>query len=272
MVFICIIIVYLLTVADGIYIHKSFCTKRYKASQISHTLLYSSRSNNDDNRPPIIPFDFDSSQFERKDVPANVKKDKSTNSQDSNDATSSTARKTNVFPTFFQDDDKSKEVDAIERQKQEELDRTRPTGYANNDDDDDENWVPSADRDPNESEIAKFLKDIYVGTIYDSRQKKQARYVVRNITFISIAIGIVFTFIWYAFPGKFISYKGTTDFSQRYQQSIITDTDSLLNDEFDRSDGSQYFDDAEGMPDQIQTRFPYEKLPSIQAPPPSTTL
>jgi hypothetical protein len=82
------------------------------------------------------------------------------------------------------------------------------------DDDDDPDWVPSRDEDSNA--IVNWFKDIYIGSVYDSTERKQARYVVTNITLISISIGVIFTIIWYAFPGKFISFRGDTDFTQRY--------------------------------------------------------
>ena len=41
--------------------------------------------------------------------------------------------------------------------------------------------------------------------------------------------GVVFTGVWYAFPGKFISIKRDTDFTQRYP-SIYYDPDKLLTD------------------------------------------
>ena len=85
----------------------------------------------------------------------------------------------------------------------------RPTGYSSDETDDDENWVPSiADDSP---PFIRFLKDVYIGSEYDSKSKKQARYVIRNITGISVAIGVIFTLIWYAFPDRFISYRGTLD-------------------------------------------------------------
>jgi hypothetical protein len=42
--------------------------------------------------------------------------------------------------------------------------------------------------------------------------------VVKNITGFSVAIGIIFAIIWYAFPGKFVSYKG--DYSDKLQGSV----------------------------------------------------
>ena len=92
---------------------------------------------------------------------------------------------------------------------------------------DDDDWVPTlADNNP---EFIKFLKDTYIGTEFDSPRRKEARYVIRNITGISLTIGIIFTIIWYTFPGKFISYRGDTNFQSRYN------TEEVLRNDFDRN-------------------------------------
>lgn len=54
------------------------------------------------------------------------------------------------------------------------------------------------------------LRDASIGAEKDSAERKQARFIVRSITVISITIGIIFTSIWYLFPGQFISYRGAT--------------------------------------------------------------
>ena len=142
------------------------------------------------------------------------------------------------------------------------------TGYDNEDseEEEDEFTPPSIDRDPNESPFLRFLKDTYVGTPYDSKSKKQARFVVRNITFISAAIGIIFTVIWYAFPGKFIAYKGDTDFRSRYEKSYIDPSD-LLN--LDNNADTTYFDENIPTPDNNLLRVPYQKPSIPRAPFPS---
>ena len=72
-----------------------------------------------------------------------------------------------------------------------------------------DDWVPSND----ENAVMKFLNDCFIPNEYDGKTKRQAKYVARNITGISFIIGVVFTVVWYAFPGKFISYKGDMDFT-----------------------------------------------------------
>jgi hypothetical protein len=72
--------------------------------------------------------------------------------------------------------------------------------------------------------VAGFLRDVYIGAGTDSTEKKQARFIVRSITVISVAIGIVFTSIWYLFPGQFISYRGVTqDAVERVQPENVED-------------------------------------------------
>ena len=137
--------------------------------------------------------------------------------------------------------------------------------------DEDDNWLPSRDEDIT-NPIERFLKTAIFDSPYDSRRKKQAKYVIRNIFGFSFAISIVFTGLWYAFPGKFISYRGNTDFTARYQQSYVDPT-NLLNEQFSNSDSSIYFDDAVGLPiKDPNERVPYEKPNEILAPPPSQAL
>ena len=141
------------------------------------------------------------------------------------------------------------------------------TGYGNQDIEDEEEFVPpSVDIDPNESPFLRFLKDTYIGTPYDSKSKKQARYIIRNITLISVSIGVIFTVIWYAFPGKFISYKGDTDFSSRYEKSYIDPSDLL---QIDDTTDTTYFDENIPLPDTNLLRVPYEKSLLPRAPFPS---
>lgn len=186
-------------------------------------------------RPPIIPFDF-----AREDIPYPIdsKPDRS---------------------KIPEDPKESKKINEgrVKTREELELDRTRPTGYDTPDDDDDdqdENIIPAFGLiDENDNAVTKFLKNVYIGSPYDSRKKKQARYVVRNITAISVVIGIIFTGIWFVFPGKFISIRRDTDFTQRYQSTYIDPAD-LLSREFDANAGV-YFDDGEGVPIKEEMRF-----------------
>ena len=67
------------------------------------------------------------------------------------------------------------------------------------------------------------------GSEYDSDAKKDARYVVRNITGFSVAIGIIFTLVWYAFPGRFISYKGSSSSASSSDLIEYVSPDELLS-------------------------------------------
>lgn len=92
---------------------------------------------------------------------------------------------------------------------------------------DDDTWVPSRVEDIEETSIAKFLKDVYVGTPYDSSKKQQARFVVRSITALSFIIGVIFTAVWYLFPGQFISYKKDSNYLSRYNYEVLDPSDLL---------------------------------------------
>lgn len=156
-----------------------------------------------ESRPPVIPFDFKKEDFAKPDILITP-------------------------PKKEIQDEWNKDKSPPGFQNRPLIVNDQSTGY-NNDDDDDPNWVPSVQEDvETSSPVFKFLKDVYIGTEYDSKQKKQARYAVRNITGISIAIGLVFTAIWYAFPGKFISYKGEGYISKSPVSTKYSDPNELL--------------------------------------------
>ena len=154
----------------------------------------------------------------------------------------------------------------------------RPTGYGIPDENDNEaemmkqmeddmaagKYVPDAPPDGVKDEFVRFLKDTYVGNPYDSRKKQQARYVIRSITGISVLFGIVFTGIWFAFPGKFISTAKDRDYTARYADTEFFRTPSgLMDDNIGSVDANGYIGDA--APPAPQTRFDYDK-PMISAP------
>lgn len=220
-------------------------------------------------RPPILP--FDGAGFAREDIPTPPPKQQSLleRARKLVEAPSTAAEKQVVVnPTGWIEDP------------------NRPTGYGRPDMDDDEDemfekmieegWMPPADESP----IQKWIRETYVGSPYDSRKKKQARGVIINVTAICIGIGLIFTGIWFAFPGKFVSVRGDRDFSARYAQDFVP-PDGLLSDEWlslpkTPNSGDAFFDDATGLPAQEQTRFPYDKStdkPIFQmAPPPRLDL
>ena len=125
-------------------------------------------------------------------------------------------------------------------------------------------------------EFLRFLRNTYIGSPYDSRKKQQARYVIRNITGISVAIGVVFTIIWYASPVKFISTA--QDREARYQDTdYYRAPNGLMNDDLKsrQIDLNGYID--EGAPTPVQTRFdgfnrPKNNDGAIRAPMPSVDL
>lgn len=123
-------------------------------------------------------------------------------------------------------------------------DDAQPTGYDTPDDEPADDWLPSDLAPSNDPMIVKIFKDLYIGSPYDSSSRQQARYVIKNITGIVVAIGLIFTFIWYAFPGKFISYQGDTDLTSRYRTSSTDGgLDAELNTDLVSPDDFEYFND-----------------------------
>ena len=224
-------------------------------------------------RPPIIPFDFarddilppkvidkvvkkgisDEGKYSEKNDSEGYSEPATTTRSTSNKWVDDSDLKTAVRSTNSRNGNKWVE------------DPSRPTGYGNTDDDDDD-WVPSADSEG----VEKFLKDYFFNSPYDSPKRKDAKFVIRNVTLISGVLGTVFTILFYAFPGKFISYRGTADFSKRYSSDIITkDSSELLNDQVNEDlirnvevGGQKFFDDAVGLPLPDDSRVPYPMKPS----------
>lgn len=185
----------------------------------------------DEGRPPVIPFDF--SDFARDDVPIPIKRPEQ-NSPVTSDA----------------------DLPVLKLQRPEDPDNARPTGYDNDELDDP---VPDAPEDIPANSVVRFLKDVYIGSPYDSRRRQQARYVVRNITGISLIIGVVFTLLWYMAPGKFISYKGSQDpaTSSAVSRQFVNPEDLLR--ESDADIGSDFLDDRAGLADNEIRRFAIPK-------------
>lgn len=166
----------------------------------------------------------------------------------------------------------------------------RPTGYGIPDEGDNEvemrkrmeedieagKYVPDGPPDGVKDEFVKLLRDTYIGSPYDSRKKQQARYVIRNITGISVLFGIVFTIVWYAFPGKFISTAKDRDYTARYvDMDFYKAPSGLMRDDIGSSgavDEKGYIGDA--APPAPQTRFDYDKprIDMPRAPKPSVEL
>lgn len=219
-------------------------------------------------RPPIIPFDFARDDI----MPPKVVEKVASKAMDSygrdNDNDSEA-----VIPSrsksnkWVEDADLKTAVRSANNDKRSKWveDPSRPTGYGNVDEDDDD-WVPSQDSEG----VEKFLKDYFFNSPYDSPKRKDAKFVIRNVTLISGILGTVFTILFYAFPGKFISYRGTADFSQRYSSDFIDkDPGELLNDKVNEDlvrsveiGGESYFDDAVGLPPRDDSRVAYPVKPS----------
>lgn len=228
-------------------------------------------------RPPIIPFDFARDDI----IPRKVVNKKVENEE------AVITKSENGVDSDYSIDDKSIETQEAGSDRWNTMlkkrdsigststskwveDPSRPTGYGNVDEDDDD-WVPSSDSEG----VEKFLKDYFFNSPYDSPKRKDAKFVIRNVTFISGVLGTVFTILFYAFPGKFISYRGTADFSQRYSANVIDkDPSELLNEKVNNDltrsveiGGETFYDDGVGMPGPDDSRVAYPKKSSDRVAP-----
>ena len=228
-------------------------------------------------RPPIIPFDFAREDILPRKVENKKVEDekavitKSENSVDSDYSIDDRSIETQEagsdrWNTMLK---KRESISSTSSNKWVE-DPSRPTGYGNVDEDDDD-WVPSSDSEG----VEKFLKDYFFNSPYDSPKRKDAKFVIRNVTFISGILGTVFTILFYAFPGKFISYRGTADFSQRYSANVVDkDPSELLNEKVNNDltrsveiGGETFYDDGVGMPGPDDSRVAYPRKSSDRVAP-----
>jgi hypothetical protein len=215
--------------------------------------LYSKKDGTDDennnpDRPPIVSFtDFDN--FAREDfrIQELIRKDRKQKEMDE------------LNKAKYDEEKKKAEANMKTVNEQKKMnpvfldDNARPTGYNTFDEKDlvDPNWKPIYNED--DSALVKFLKDVYIGSPYDSKNKKEARIVVINVTIISVVFGAIFTILYYAFPGKFIGFRADMDLNSKYETQYVI-PEKLLEDGFSNSD-SVYFDDAKDLPLQEKTRF-----------------
>ena len=220
-------------------------------------------------RPPIIPFDFARDDI----MPPNLTKklsgvkettDKISDSRSTEVVASAQDRNVWLDDADFKAKADIRTANNDRRNKWVE-DPSRPTGYGNVDEDDDD-WVPSSDSEG----VEKFLKDYFFNSPYDSPKRRDAKFVIRNVTLISGVLGTIFTILFYAFPGRFISYRGTADFSQRYSSDFVNkDPSELLNDKVNEDivreveiGGETFYDDGVGMPGPDESRVAYPKKAS----------
>jgi hypothetical protein len=134
-------------------------------------------------RPPIMPFDF-----ARDDIPLpKVSQPKVTKKDDSEDNSKSVVSSRSASNRWIEDEEKT--VINTPRKKWVE-DPSRPTGYINQDEDDDD-WVPSQDSEG----VQKFLKDYFFDQEFDSMKRKDAKSVIRNVTLISGILGTIYTIL-----------------------------------------------------------------------------
>ena len=183
--------IYLLfiTTISHSYIHPKLPSlKSFKSIKFTPIFNTNTDTNNDNNnssdsekRPPIIP--FDSNDFKRDDIKLPPKE--------------TYVYRPDKLPTITPKKPSQSRSTYNEGQNYDPNDdNMRPTSYDQNIiDPDDIDEVPPYTTDSdnttnsNDNVIIKFLKDSYITQPYDSKNKKQAKYVVRSITLISFLIG-----------------------------------------------------------------------------------
>ena len=175
----------------------------------------------DGRRPPVIPFDF--SDFVREDVAPSPAADR---------RSPAPALKPSPAPDTRAADNSA-----------------QPTGYGSDDDDD----LPQEDQYP--SAVPRLLRDLYLPSPFDSNSRRQAKLLARNITFFSLAIGVIFTALWYLSPVKFVSLN---------DRPASTQPVSLPEGLIERgTEGTQrslgnLLDDGIGIPNDNLQRIPYQ--------------
>lgn len=102
-------------------------------------------------------------------------------------------------------------------------------------------WIPK--RQDETPEILKPLKEAFTDNPYDSRKQRQAKSTIRNIFAFSGVISVIFIVLWYAFPGKFISYRGDRGpMNPALTQQYIDPEEVLREDAINTQTQSFYYD------------------------------
>lgn len=199
-------------------------------------MCMSENDDNSNNGPRVIPFD-DVSVFSRN-VPFPPKTAK-------NEPPAESTRK----PVTTATDDPSQTSSSRSKALYDRDER--PVGYSNDENDDDSQspMLPQEEVSP----LIQMLKDIYVPSPFDSTSRRDAKFVVRNITLLSVLFGVIFTIIWYAFPGSFVYYKANTQFTSRYP-TVYVNPDELLSTEFTEN-GGVFFDDEVPQGNKISAKL-----------------
>ena len=254
------------------YASRKSCSRCMSSSDDSTEEVKKVDDTRKSSRPPIIPFDFARDDI----MPPNLTKKLSglkdqaetigKNIDSGSTGVAASAQDRNVWldDADFKAKAEMRTANNDRRNKWVE-DPSRPTGYGNVDEDDDD-WVPSSDSEG----VEKFLKDYFFNSPYDSPKRRDAKFVIRNVTLISGVLGTIFTILFYAFPGRFISYRGTADFSQRYSSDFVDkDPSELLNDKVNEDlirtveiGGETFYDDGVGLPPPDDSRVAYPKKAS----------
>lgn len=139
-------------------------------------------------------------------------------------------------------------------------DEARPSGFDSRDADEEDEPPQPGPEDAALNPVLRFLKSVYVSSPFDSQRRREAKMVVRNISGFSLAIGVVFTLLWYLSPVKFVSFKGAGGGAA---QQTRFDSDELLR---GGASSDELLDDELGQPDDNK-RFAIpssEQLPSYR--------
>lgn len=207
-------------------------------------------NNNKQSRPPIIPFDFDATDFMREDF--RLQQQKRQQEMEAENVKQAQVQAQQLQPVTIRSPPSTRTSNSKSNSNSnsqsnigsyDNSDYDRPTGYDNAEEDpNDLDQTPTQEQlDQYEEQFSQIRKsrnpiiqvlfNAYVGTPYDSKNKREARFVTRSITLISFLIGVVFTGVFYAFPSKFLSIRGNTDFTARYtSEQQRYDPDQLLQD------------------------------------------
>lgn len=176
----------------------------------------------EDGRPPVIPFDF--SEFVREDKAAKPRSEEKPRDP----------------------------APALPPLEQSSSGDTRPTGYGSADNEDDDLFP-----EPQSSSLPlRLLRDLYLPSPYDSSSRRQAKLVARNITAFSLAIGVIFTALWYLSPVKFVSFGGERPATSQPAALPEDFRESALNSSPQPSD---LLDDSVGKPNESFLRVPYKE-------------
>lgn len=201
----CFLFIHGLVVVNAFPLKRAYTLQHRSSFLIWQSVDHLTSSNTASTLPTVLP--FDAKDFTRDDVPlpsSNTTLEDSKKIVESNLKQFEDIERRKVWRrSYLEDEEEEYEYyrSPIIEEEDEEEDRVALINSNTT------NSVASTAQSP--PTWSSFLVDLYVDKPGDGRKKRQARFVARSITTISILFGLTFSLICYLAPGKFVTFRGS---------------------------------------------------------------